>query len=101
MKNIKVLRILRKPLTVKQVERLAKDNILTIVVPLSLDEVHVSVDCLNDAVSTMITGDESALEDVSYRPVGVKGEDVLVEVAANVKDWLNREAADGAIVRRT
>jgi hypothetical protein len=44
-------------------------------------------DCLNDAVSRMVTGDESALEDIEYRPVGIKGEDVIVEVTASVESW--------------
>lgn len=78
------------PLTVGQVNRLQdKKGFITVVVPLSMDELGVGKDCLNDVVSGWITGGvETALEDISYRPVGVKRDCVLVEVTGNVKNWL-------------
>jgi len=65
------------------------------VVPLGLDELGVSRDCLNDAVSVMIAGDSSVLEDISYRPVGIKGDEILVEVTGSVGNWLSGQEDNG------
>ena len=84
-------RIISKALTAGQVKKLAKDGRLTVRVLLGLDELGVDRDCLNDAVSRMVAGDESALEDISYEPVGIKDGQVIVEVSASVEEWLKRE----------
>jgi hypothetical protein len=83
------------PLSVGQVKR-RKDaeGFISAVVRLNLDELGVGIDCLNDAVSRDILGDDGGLEDISYRPVGVEREFVLVEVTGNVENWLERQEGD-------
>jgi len=72
-----------------------KDGFVRAILRLSVADLGVDVDCLNDASSEAITGEQSALEEISYRPVGVDGEDVLVEVCGNVDDWLQRHDEPG------
>lgn len=81
-------RIITKALTAAQGKQLAKDGRLTVRVLLNLDELGVDKNCLNDAVSEMITGDTTALEDISYEAVGVKDGSVIVEVTGSVANWL-------------
>ena len=83
------VKALAKPLTDKQARKMMDDGgFISVVVPLSIGDLGVGVECLNDAVSNMVLGDPSGLEDILFRPVGVKGEDVLVEVTGNVRNWL-------------
>jgi hypothetical protein len=84
-------KVITKALTAGQIKNLAKDGRLTVQVLLGIDELGVDKDCLNDAVSEMITGSTAALEDISYEPIGVKDGQVIVEVSASVEEWLNRE----------
>jgi hypothetical protein len=84
----KDVEVLKRPLSAEQIQKLAKDGRLTVRVLLDLDELGVARDCLNDAVSEMVTGDSTALEDMSYEPVGVKAGRVIVEVDADVTGWL-------------
>lgn len=88
-------KVIKKPLTKKQVEKIQdKDGFIKVVVPLSLPELCAGIDCLNDAVTEMILdyGSRDAdgcsynvyLNDISYYPVGTKGENVLVQVTAEV-----------------
>jgi hypothetical protein len=88
------LRLVTKPLTAEQVRRMAVNGELTVTVLLDLDELGVDRDCLNDAVSERITGGPEALEDISYVPVGVKGDSVIVKVCASVANWLECETED-------
>ncbi|MFZ4397440.1 MAG: hypothetical protein ACOYOU_17645 [Kiritimatiellia bacterium] len=91
LRPIGELTLIAKPLSAAQVKKLAKDGRLTVRIPLDIDELSVGKDCLNDAVSRMVTGDESALEDISYEPVGIKDAQVVVEVDASVVEWLAKE----------
>lgn len=85
------VKLIAKPLSAGQIRKSAVDGRLTVAVLLGLDELGVDKDCLNDAVSRMVTGDESALEDISYEAVGVKDGSVIVEVNASVEGWLAKE----------
>ena len=83
------------PWDAKQLARHKDENgFIKAILALDMRKLGVDVDCLNDAVSEAITGNTSALEDISYRPVGVEGENVLVEVCGNVDDWLQRHDED-------
>lgn len=81
------------PLTAGQVKRMTGSNcFISVVVPLSLDELGVDKDCLNDAVSRMVLDDDSGLEDISYDAVGIdKDGNVLVRVTGDVENWLARQ----------
>ena len=83
--------LVAKPLSAAQVKKLAKDGRLTVRILLNIDELSVGRDCLNDAVSEMVAGDTTALEDISFQPVGVKDGSVIVEVTGSVANWLRQE----------
>ena len=85
------------PWSVEELKRRKdKEGFVRAVLPLDIAELGVGVYCLNDVSSRAITGDESALEDISYRPVGVDGDSVLVEVTGNVDGWLQRHEDEPA-----
>ena len=85
-----VAKLDKYPLSKKQVEkRKNEEGFITVIVSLSLEELGVGVECLNDVVSDMVLGESSGLEDVSYSPVGIAGDEVLVEVTGNVGSWLD------------
>ena len=85
-----VAKLDKYPLSKKQVEkRKNEEGFITVIVSLSLEELGVGVECLNDVVSDMVLGESSGLEDVSYSPVGIAGDEVLVEVTGNVGNWLD------------
>lgn len=81
-----------KPYTKKEARKLVKNNGLTAIVKLSFGDLQVSTDCLNDAVSKMICGSETALEDIDYSFVGVINSEhensVLVSVSGSIENWL-------------
>ena len=83
-----------KPLSAGRIRKSAVDGRLTVAVLLGLDELGVGRDCLNDAVSMLVAGDELALEDISYEAVGVKDGSVIVEVDASVEGWLAKKAEE-------
>ena len=85
------------PLSVAQVRWMKnKEGFIKFVFPFELSELMNSVDCINSVISAHASGgDDSMLEDISYRAVGVVGRfrpesegDVLVEVTGNVSKWL-------------
>lgn len=82
-----------KPYTKKEARKLVRNNALTAIVKLSFDELQVGIDCLNDAVSKMICGSETALEDIDYSFVGVinnqNENSVLVSVSGSIENWLS------------
>ena len=82
-----------KPYTKKEAKKLVKNNGLTAIVKLSFDELRLDTDCLNDAVSEMICGSETALEDIDYSFVGVINNEyensVLVSVSGSIENWLS------------
>jgi hypothetical protein len=81
-----------KPYTKKEARKLVKHNALKAIVALDFDEIMTGIECLNDAVSTMICGNECSLEDISYEPVGVdKDGNVLVEVCGSIENWLEEK----------
>ena len=85
------------PLTLEQVKRRKdKDGFIKVVFPFELSELMNSVDGINDSISSHISGgDDTMLEDISYRPVGVEGDMVLVEVSGNVTNWIARQEEPG------
>lgn len=79
------------PLSRQQIEDKAdKDGDLSFFAELELSELMVDVDCLNCAMSEWLTGgDDTCLEDISYRMVQVeKNGNLLMEVKGNVTNWL-------------
>ena len=89
---MKKLEAITKPYTKKEARKLVKHNALKAIVALDFDEIMTGIDCLNDAISTMICGNECSLEDISYKPVGVdKDGNVLVEVCGSIENWLEEK----------
>jgi hypothetical protein len=75
-----------RPYTKKEAKKLVKNNALTAIVALDLDEIMTGIECFNDIVSTMICGNDCSLEDISYKAVGVDKDGlVLVEVCGSMK----------------
>ena len=87
-----VIKPITKPYTKKEAKKLIKNNGLTAVVKLSFDDLRQDTDCLNDLVSEMICGSETALEDIDYYFVGVINNEnensVLVSVSGSIENWL-------------
>lgn len=87
-----------KPLTRRQVLECAERGWLTAVVRVDFHRMLAAdFDDVNDLLSELVTGDESALTDIGAQAVGVadEGRTVLVEVTGNVTDWLAAEDAVG------
>lgn len=88
-----VVPYLMKPLERQKVGELTAQgqHMLEVNILISLAElINYDLDWLNNRVSQMITGDESALEEIYYLPVGVEGEGVILRVTASVQEWLMR-----------
>jgi len=89
MKKKKKLEAITRPYTKDEARKLFTDNVLTAIVALDLDEIMTGIECLNDAVSTMICDHDCSLEDISYKAVGVDIDGlVLVEVSGSIEYWL-------------
>ena len=52
------------------------------------DLVEHDLEWLNDYTSEQITGSTAALEDIGFKPVGVDGEEVVIQVTASVLTWI-------------
>lgn len=71
-------------------EKSYKNGVLSFFVEFELEELMVDVDTRNECVSSWLTGgDDSCLEDISYRMMQVqKNGSLLMEITGNVSNWL-------------
>lgn len=79
-----------KPLTLAEMRAMQEaEGSITAVISFPWDGVG-DIEALNDAASELITGNECALEGMSYRLVGVDldKQEVLLEVCGTVEDWI-------------
>lgn len=86
--------LIKKPLTFKQIQaRMGSDGYIKVILALSLDTLGVVRDDLDMLVSELITGSAGALQGsmqgIFYKPVGIKGNNVLVEVSGSVSEWVD------------
>jgi hypothetical protein len=88
----KQIQTITRPYTKKEARKLVKNNALTAIVALSFDEIRYDIDYLNDSVSQIVCGSETAMEDIDYSFVGVINNQhensVLVSVSGSIENWL-------------
>lgn len=78
------------PLTLTELRTMQNKEVnITAVIPFPWDEIG-DIENLNDTASELITGSSCALEDISYKLVGVNidTQEVLLEVCGSVENWL-------------
>ena len=72
-----------------------EDRYLTAVVAVPFDDLlDHGVEWLNDTASAMITGDDCALEDISYTLAGALADEVLIRVNGSILSWLQSKEAE-------
>jgi hypothetical protein len=93
---------LKKPLTPKKLRALCdEENHITVVIAVELGELACcsrdgTYEGLNEIADEQICDDRFCLLDLSYRPVGVEGDKVLIEVSADASDALGDMEDDSA-----
>ncbi len=99
--------ILRQPMDVKELKQRFPDGNLCVVIPVELGRLICSsndgtYDGFNDIVDDEILGFGNArsLSDLRFKPVGIEGENVLVQVTADCSDLLDAEEDEEEEQRR-
>jgi len=90
------MKAIEKPFTLDELRQMQHDNgSITAVISWPWDETG-NIDILNDNASELITGNQCALEDISYKLVGcnVEAQEVLIEVCGTVENWLTEHDLD-------
>jgi hypothetical protein len=92
------IRPLRRPFTLQEIKDFTSkdpDRYLTAVVAVDFDDlVDNDIEWLNDTVSELITGDEIALEDIGFKPVGAMDGEIYIEVTGSILHWLQEQEAE-------
>lgn len=80
-----------RPYTAAELRQMTNngENYIDVNVGIGLwDLIEHDLEWVNDTVGEQIAGSVVALTDIGYTPVGVVGDEVIINVVASVADWL-------------
>lgn len=95
IKDIHKPPIVEKPLTKDEIKALVRETNgkkwIHVLVGVTNKDMHGNVDDFNDMLSVRITGDYTALEDISSEIYGKRKGGAVIEVYADVWNWLKEQ----------